>query len=90
MLSNSMWDLVPRPPGANVVTYKWIFKYKLKADGSLDQYMAHWVLRRFTQRLEVDYGETFSPVVETATVWIVLTLVVSRVCLCTSSTIYCS
>jgi hypothetical protein len=48
LLSNSMWDLVPRPPRANVITDKWIFKHKLKADGSLDRYKAHWVLRGFT------------------------------------------
>jgi hypothetical protein len=78
LLSNSTWDLVPRPPGANVITDKWIFKHKLKADGSLDHYKARWVLRSFTQRLGVDYDETFSPVVKSATVWTVLTLAISR------------
>jgi hypothetical protein len=55
LLSNSTWDLVPRPSGANVITDKWIFKHKLKADDSLDRYKARWVLRGFTQRLRVDY-----------------------------------
>jgi hypothetical protein len=50
LLSNNTWDLVLRPPGANVVTGKWIFKRKLKPDGSLDRYKARWVLRGFTQR----------------------------------------
>jgi hypothetical protein len=49
LLSNNTWDLVPRPPRANVVTDKWIFKHKFKADGSLNRYNAHWVLRGFTQ-----------------------------------------
>jgi hypothetical protein len=68
LLSNSTWDLVPRPPRANVVTDKWIFKHKLKMDGSLDRYKARWVLWGFTQRLGVDYDETFNPVVKPATV----------------------
>jgi hypothetical protein len=69
------------PRGAtesNVISGKWIFKYKLKADGSLDWYKACWVLRGFTQRPGVDYDDTFSPVVKPATVRTVLTLAVSR------------
>jgi hypothetical protein len=40
LLSNGTRDLVPQPPGANVITDKWIFKHKLKADDSLDRYKA--------------------------------------------------
>jgi hypothetical protein len=68
VLSNNTWDLVPRRPRANVVIGKWIFKHKFKADCSLDRYKAHWVLRGFTHRPEVDYNETFSPVVKPAAV----------------------
>jgi Reverse transcriptase (RNA-dependent DNA polymerase) len=78
LMANHTWDLVPRPPGANVVTGKWIFRHKLKADGTLDRYKARWVLRGFTQRPGVDYDETFSPVVKPATVRTVLSLALSR------------
>jgi len=78
LLSNNTWDLIPRPPGANVVTGKWIFRHKYLADGSLDRYKARWVLRGFTQRPGVDYDETFSPVVKPATVRTVLSLALSR------------
>jgi hypothetical protein len=54
LLANHTWDLVPRPPGTNVVTGKWLFRHKLTSDGSLDRYKARWVLRGFTQRPEVD------------------------------------
>jgi hypothetical protein len=40
LLANQTWDLVPRPPGTNVVTDKWIFRHKLISDGSLDRYKA--------------------------------------------------
>jgi hypothetical protein len=62
LLANHTWDLVPRPPGTNVVTSK------------CDHYKAHGVLRGFTQHPRVDYDETFSPVVKFSTVRVVLSL----------------
>jgi hypothetical protein len=74
-MSNGTWDLVPRPQGFNVVTG---FTHKFRADGTFDRYKARWVLRGFTQRPDVDYDETFSPVVKPATVRTVLATVVSH------------
>jgi hypothetical protein len=76
--ANHTWDLVPAPPGANVVTGKWIFKLKLHADGSLERYKARYVLWGFTQRPGVDFDETFSPVVKPATIRTVLTLALAQ------------
>jgi hypothetical protein len=78
LVSNHTWDLLPRPPRSNVVTGKWIFKHKFKADGSFERYKARWVLRGFTQCPGVDFTETFSPVVKPATVRTVLSLALSR------------
>jgi hypothetical protein len=74
LLANHTWDLVPRPPGTNVVTGKWLFRHNLTSDGSLDRYKARWVLQCFTQRLGVDYDKTFNPVVKFATIRAVLAL----------------
>jgi hypothetical protein len=74
LVANQTWDLVPRPPGTNVVTGKWIWTHKRQTDGTLERYKARWVLRGFTQRPGVDYDETFSPVVNPATVRTVLLL----------------
>jgi hypothetical protein len=79
LISNGTWELVPRPQGSNIVTGKWVFMHKLRADGTLDCYKARWVLRGFTQHLRVDYDETFSSVVKLATVRKVLTTCVSYV-----------
>lgn len=76
--TNNTWDLVPPPPGVNIVTGKWVFRHKLHPDGTLDRYKARWVLRGFTQRPGIDFGETFSPVVKYATIRTVLSVAVSQ------------
>ena len=77
LIANDTWCLVPRPPGVNLVTDKWIYRHKLLA-GSLDRYNACWVLRGFTQWPNIDYDETFSSVVKLATVRVVLSLALSQ------------
>jgi hypothetical protein len=78
LISNGTWELVPRPQDSNIVTGKWVFTHKLRANGTLDRYKARWVLQCFTQRPGVDYDETFSPVVKPATIHTVLATAVSR------------
>jgi hypothetical protein len=78
LISNGTWELVLRPQGSNVVTGKWVFTHKLRADETLDRYKARWVLQGFTQRPGVNYDETFSSVVKPAIVCTVLATVVSR------------
>jgi histone deacetylase 1/2 len=78
LLQNNTWDLVPRPSQGNIVSSKWIFRHKFRADGTLERYKARWVLRGFTQRPGIDFDETFSPVIKPATVRTVLSLALSR------------
>ena len=75
---NRTWTLVPRPPRANVITGKWVFRHKTRSDGSLERYKARWVVRGFRQRAGVDFTETFAPVVKPGTIRTVLQLAVSR------------
>jgi hypothetical protein len=76
LITNNIWDLVPRPFGSNVDVVKWIFKHNFNSEGTLEWYKARWVLCDFNQLLGVDYDETFSPVVKLATVRTVLSLAV--------------
>jgi hypothetical protein len=77
LLGNDSWGLVPPPRNANIVSGKWVFRHKLKPDGSLDRYKARWVLRGFSQEQGVDFDETFSLVVKPATVRVVLSIAFS-------------
>jgi hypothetical protein len=67
--ANQTWTLIdhPKDKSINIVTCKWVFVIKRKADGSLDKYKARLVARGFTQRYGYDYDETFSPVVKSTT-----------------------
>ncbi|KAK1604649.1 hypothetical protein QYE76_028322 [Lolium multiflorum] len=77
LLNNNTWSLVPRPPGANIVTGKWIFRHKFHSDGTLARYKARWVVRGYSQHPGIDYDEMFSLVVKPATIRLVLTIAVS-------------
>ena len=71
------WSLVPPPPGANLVGYKWVYKLKLNSDDSIARYKARLVAKRFHQQPRIDYQETFSPMVKPTTIKLVLSLAVS-------------
>jgi hypothetical protein len=47
-------------------------------DGSLDRYKARLVVNGFRQCCGIDYEDTFSPVIKSSTIQIVLCIAVSR------------
>jgi hypothetical protein len=55
-----------------------VYKIKRKVDGSLDHNKARLVAKGFKQQYEIDYGETFSPVVKSVIIRVILSLAVSR------------
>ena len=51
------------PLGSNLISCKWIFVTKWKANGSLNKYKARLIARGFTQVHGLDYFDTFAPTV---------------------------
>lgn len=56
---NDTWEIVERPRGKKLVGCKWIYIFKYKSEGTLDQYQARLVAKRYTQIYDIDYEETF-------------------------------
>ncbi|KAM1873468.1 hypothetical protein ACFX13_007300 [Malus domestica] len=68
------WTLVPRTASMNILPNKWVFRIKQNSDGSIQRYKARLVANGFHQQPGLDYGETFSPVVNHSTIRLILAL----------------
>lgn len=61
LIRMKVFQLVPRPDGAKVITCRWHLKKKYKNNGKLDKFKARLVARGFTQREGLDFDQTFAP-----------------------------
>lgn len=77
LMKNGTWTLIPFHHGMNVVGCKWVFKLKQKANGDIERYKAHLVAKGFHQEHGIDYDKTFSPVVKSSTIRLILSLAIS-------------
>lgn len=68
LVQNKTWVLTDLPPNKKHIGCKWIYKVKLKSDGSIERYKARLVAKGYAQEYGVDYQEVFSPVANLATV----------------------
>jgi len=75
---NNTCEEVPLPPNKRAISCKWVYKTKLKADGTLKRLKARLVIGGFTQQYGIDYQEVFSPVVKMATIRTVLALLAHK------------
>ncbi|GKV44254.1 hypothetical protein SLEP1_g51451 [Rubroshorea leprosula] len=66
------YTLVPPPSETNIVGSRWVFKTKLNLDGTVERFKARLVAQVFSQMPEMDFEETFSPVLKPTTFPLVL------------------
>lgn len=74
---NSTWKIDKRPKGYKPIDCKWIFKIK-QTPGEENRYKARLVARGFTQRVGIDYEETYAPVVRYESIRALLTKAASE------------
>lgn len=72
---NSTWFLQPLPKGKKAVGCKWVYKVKMKPNGTLDKYKARLVAQGYTQTEGLDYHDTFAPIAKMTTVRCLLAIV---------------
>ena len=68
ILSNGTWELTERPYGCNPVGCKWVFKKKLRPDGTIEKYKARLVAKDYTQKEGEDFLNTYSSVARLTTI----------------------
>ena len=57
-----------------MLTLRWVFKRKTKADGTLDKYKARLCVQGFKQKYGVDYNKVYSPTLKHHTLRALLTI----------------
>jgi hypothetical protein len=50
IMSNGTWEVVDRPYGCKPIGCKWVFKKKLRPDGTIERYKARLVAKGYTQK----------------------------------------
>ncbi|CAM8966649.1 unnamed protein product [Rhodiola kirilowii] len=68
IIGNNTWILVDLPPAHKPLGNKWIFRKKMKVDGTIDKFKARLVIQGFRQKYGMDYFDTNAPVARISTI----------------------
>ncbi|GJR63060.1 zinc finger, CCHC-type containing protein [Tanacetum coccineum] len=74
IMGNNTWVLADLPPGCKPLSYKWIFKRKLKVDGTIEKFKAMLVIQGFKQKLRIDYFDTYDLVARISTIRLLIVM----------------
>lgn len=69
---NGTWKLVDLLAWKKCAGIKWVFKQKLKPNGSIYKHKARFVAKGFLHRQGLDFSEVFAPVARMETIQLVV------------------
>ena len=75
---NKTWELTKLPKKKRAISVRWVFKVKLKPDGSVGKHKARLVAKGFLHKLGLDYFEVFTPIARHETIRLVIALAANR------------
>ena len=79
IVKNSAWEIFPRPVEKSMVGSRWIYKVKQAIDGSVEKYMAKFVVWGLSHIEGIYYDETCAHVSRYSSIRSILSLSVQIV-----------